>query len=261
MKGAASGVGTRVRPRSLRPALVAALMALLSPALDTPSRRAAAQVGPSVVPEVAGDGAWSTWGSADFGWRIRSLDGVEAVPLEEFRGQVLFINLWASWCPPCVRELRSIQRLRSRLADTGITFLLVAAEGEAPVRRFLRQYPMEPPIYLEVSRMRPSWGLRGLPTTWVVDRDGAVVLLRHGEAVWDTDAVEAFLRRVAERGEAEGGGGNTRSGGSGSTAPGGVVSGLRIDPDGGHSRPHHLGVLRTRGPTRGHRPYDLAVHP
>ena len=45
--------------------------------------------------------------------------------------------------------------------------------------------------------MPPSFGLRGLPTTWVVDRDGRIALLRHGEAVWDTDEVERFLRVVA----------------------------------------------------------------
>jgi len=140
----------------------------------------------------------ASWGDADLRWRIRPLGEEEIISLERFRGEVLFINLWASWCIPCVRELASIERLRARLADTDIAFLLVAAEGEAPVRRFLRLHPYQLPFYLEASRMPSSWGLRGLPTTWVVDRDGRIVLLRHGEAVWDTEVVEAFLRGVAE---------------------------------------------------------------
>jgi len=51
-----------------------------------------------------------------------------------------------------------------------------------------------------VDRIPAAFGLRGLPTSWVVDREGQIVLLRHGEAVWDTDEVEAFLRAVAETG-------------------------------------------------------------
>ncbi|MFP3948788.1 MAG: TlpA family protein disulfide reductase [Longimicrobiales bacterium] len=136
------------------------------------------------------------FGDADFGWRIRPLDG-EPTTLEAFRGRILFINLWASWCRPCVREMASIERLRDRVADTDVEFLIVAAEDERPVRRFIRRHSYDLPIYLEEQRIPPAFGLIGLPTTWVVDHEGRIVLLRHGEAVWDTDDVEAFLRSLA----------------------------------------------------------------
>jgi thiol-disulfide isomerase/thioredoxin len=145
-----------------------------------------------------GDTALETYGVADYSWRIRALDG-ETTTLERFRGEVLFINVWASWCAPCVRELASIERLKARLGDSGVRFLIVAAERERPVRRFLRRYRYDLPFYLEEARMPPAFGLRGLPTSWVVDRDGRIVLLRHGEAVWDTDEVEAFVRAMVHR--------------------------------------------------------------
>lgn len=146
--------------------------------------------------EAVDDAALESYGEADYGWTIRPLEGRETT-LESYRGEVLFINLWASWCTPCVRELGSIERLRERLGDADVRFLIVAAEGERPVRRFLRRYQYDLPFYLEISRIPATFGLRGLPTSWVVDRDGRIVLLRHGEAVWDTDEVEAFVRRVA----------------------------------------------------------------
>jgi|GEM_PF-2417933 len=136
------------------------------------------------------------YGQADYDWTIRPLDDDE-IELEAFKGKVLFINLWASWCTPCIREMETIEGLKDRLADTDVEFLIVAPEGERPVRRHLRRYAYDLPIYLEVDRMPVAFGLRGLPTSWVVDRDGRILLLRHGEAIWDTDEVEAFIRVVA----------------------------------------------------------------
>lgn len=138
----------------------------------------------------------TVYGEADFDWTIRPLDGDE-FRLADLRGRVLFINVWASWCTPCVREMASIERLQDRLADTEVEFLIVAADRERDVRRYLRRYSYDLPIYLEVSRIPEAFGLRGLPTSWLVDEDGRIVLLRHGEAVWDTDEVEAFIRAVA----------------------------------------------------------------
>lgn len=161
-----------------------------------------ALIGASVSAQAPASGApgglenLTVYGHADFDWTIRDLEGNE-VELAAFEGEVLFINLWASWCIPCVREMASIERLQDRLADVPVRFLIVAAEGERPVRRHLRRYPTELPIYLEVDEIPSAFGLRGLPTSWLVDRAGRIVLLRHGEAVWDTDEVEAFMRAVA----------------------------------------------------------------
>lgn len=134
-------------------------------------------------------------GHADYGWTIRPLGG-EPIELEAFRGDVLMINLWASWCTPCVREMETIERLARRLADTEARFLIVAAEGERAVRRHLRRYSYDLPIYLEVDPIPPRFGLRGLPTSWIVDRQGRILARHHGEAVWDTHEVESFVRSL-----------------------------------------------------------------
>ena len=141
-------------------------------------------------------GGPTVYGHADYDWTIRPLSG-DPVELDAFRGEILFINLWASWCTPCIREMETIESLKARLADTDVRFLIVAAEGEGPVRRHLRRYAYDLPIYLEVDRVPDAFGLRGLPTSWLVDRQGRILILRHGEADWDTDEVEAFVRGVA----------------------------------------------------------------
>lgn len=158
----------------------------------------AALLSPGHAPAVAQDGTekgLTVYGQADYDWTVRPLGG-EPVELEAFRGSTLFINLWASWCTPCIREMETIERLSKRLADTEVRFLIVAAEGERAVRRHLRHYSYDLPIYLEVDPIPPAFGLRGLPTSWIVDREGRILVLRHGEAVWDTDEVERFVRAV-----------------------------------------------------------------
>lgn len=138
-------------------------------------------------------------GAADYDWRIRRLNG-EPVELEAFRGEVLFINLWAPWCPPCVRELRGIEELRRRVSDTDVRFLIVSTEDGESVEEFLRRRQYDLPFYLELETVPAAFGRVGLPTTWVVDRRGRIVLTRHGAARWDRGPVVSFLRSLAAGG-------------------------------------------------------------
>jgi thiol-disulfide isomerase/thioredoxin len=133
----------------------------------------------------------------DFRWELRTLDG-DPVTLDRFRGRVLFVNLWATWCPPCVAELRSIQALADSLAgEPAVAFLLVSPEAARPVARFVRRRALTAPVYLEGTRAPARFGAFALPTTVVVDRQGRIVLRRRGAADWDDPAIRALLRELA----------------------------------------------------------------
>ncbi len=141
-------------------------------------------------------GGAATGERVDYGWRIRPI-GEMPIELGEYRGKVLFINAWASWCTPCIREMASIEQLAALLADTDVAFLLVAVERETSVRRHLRRYRLSLPVYLEEQRFPRAFGLRGIPMTWIVDREGGIALRHYGATDWATPAVEAFLRELA----------------------------------------------------------------
>ena len=147
------------------------------------------------LPSMVGPTGIVVHGPADYDWTIQTPEG-ERVRLEAYRGRVLFINVWASWCAPCVAEMASIQRLRDSLRETGVEFLLVSPEAPEPVERFLRRYGYDLPVFLEVGDMPEAFGLRALPTTFVVDRSGNIVLKHRGAADWDDDAVRAFLEAL-----------------------------------------------------------------
>lgn len=130
---------------------------------------------------------------------LRNLDRA-TVSLDAYRGRVLLVNFWATWCPPCRREMPSIERLRQALA--GEPFEVIAINvGEDPdtVRAFLTQLgtPLSFPILLDPrSTTRRDWTVTGLPMTYLVDRDGRVVARAAGERAFDHPEVIAQIRAL-----------------------------------------------------------------
>ncbi len=188
---------------SARRHVVATLTAMaLLPALASCAAKRDAP-GPSLLlaPTPAyGSGDLEALGPADYTWRIRPLGtGSESFALERLRGRVLFINLWATWCAPCVAELASIAALRDSLRTDDIVFLIVSPEEPARVEAFLRRHRYDLPAYVEARAMPAAFGLEALPTTFVVDRLGRIVLRHRGAADWDRAPVREFLRYLAAR--------------------------------------------------------------
>ncbi len=147
------------------------------------------QVRPSAMTaEMLPEEAWS--------WRLRDLEGRER-RFEEFRGGVLFVNVWASWCPPCVAELSAIERLAASLPDSSVAIILVSPEQPDVVRRFLSSRHLRLVSYVESTEMPDAFGLRAVPTTFVIDRGGRLVLRQRGAALWDTAPVRALLSHLA----------------------------------------------------------------
>lgn len=133
--------------------------------------------------------------SVDYAWRVRGLDG-RAVPLEAFRGRVIFLNVWATWCRPCVAEMASIQAAADSLAGSDVAFLLVAPQPRGQVERFARRHRLRLPLFLEHDPIPELFGLRALPSSYVIARDGRIAIRRRGAAEWDAPPVLAALRAL-----------------------------------------------------------------
>ena len=131
-------------------------------------------------------------GHADYSWTLQTAQG-DTLSLERFKDKVLFINMWATWCVPCVAEMRSIAALRDSLSDTDIEFLLVSPERPHHVRHFLYRHGYDLRVLVEYERMPEAFGLEALPTTYIIDRDGRVVFKYRGATDWDTAAARELL--------------------------------------------------------------------
>ena len=136
--------------------------------------------------------ALRSFGVADFSWRLLTLGG-ERLTLAAFRGRVIVINSWATWCEPCVAELRSLTALRNAVPDTGVVFVLIAPQQREPVRQFVTRRGLALPVYLETSRPPSVFRFEAVPTTWIIDRRGAIVFRHRGAARWDLPNTIAFL--------------------------------------------------------------------
>ena len=130
---------------------------------------------------------------------IRFTDMAEKpLTLADFKGKVLLLNYWATWCAPCVEEMPSLERLQTRLGGAEFMVLAVSVDrqGLSIVEPFLQRIGLKQlPIYLDRSgaSMR-AFGVRGLPTTMIIDRDGNEAGRLEGMAHWDSPEAEALMR-------------------------------------------------------------------
>jgi cytochrome c biogenesis protein CcmG/thiol:disulfide interchange protein DsbE len=120
------------------------------------------------------------------------LDGSGTLTLAQLRGKVVVLNIWASWCPPCREEAPQLAALQKRIQPLGGTVVGVAWNDSIPdARRFIAKSRLDYPQLRDVNgAFAKSYGTKGLPETFIIDRDGRVVALRRGEV----DA--AFLNRA-----------------------------------------------------------------
>ncbi|MGD2112092.1 MAG: TlpA disulfide reductase family protein [Gammaproteobacteria bacterium] len=118
--------------------------------------------------------------------------------LADHRGRVVLVNFWATWCPPCIREMPSLERLQQRLADRPFTLLTVnVGEGKSRVWKFLQRLDFHLPVLLDPhSRTFDAWGSDILPTTFLLDRSGRIRYRAQGDREWDSDAVVTLIDRL-----------------------------------------------------------------
>jgi thiol-disulfide isomerase/thioredoxin len=135
------------------------------------------------------------YGTIPEGWSVTDLDGKE-VSAGELRGKVLFINRWATWCPPCMAEMPSIQALYQSLLGANIAFVIVTREKPDKVQQTVAKNGWSMPIYLATERFPPVLEAEVIPVTFIADRKGRVVYRKEGSRDWNTDDVREFLRKI-----------------------------------------------------------------
>lgn len=131
---------------------------------------------------------------------LKTLDGVTH-DLAQYRGKVVLVNFWATWCEPCREEMPSIERLKARLAGQPFEVLAVNVdEPESRVRTFLQKTPLQLTVVLDPGKaVTKAWNARILPASFVIGRDGRVHYSVVGEMDWSLEShvrlIDALTRK------------------------------------------------------------------
>ena len=133
------------------------------------------------------------WPVPDF--RLPTLDGSKLGP-SDFAGDVVVVELWASWCGPCRMQAQFLEELHRRYDGKGVHFLAInSGESETTARAYVQKTPFPYPVLLDPREtVRARYRSSGLPTIMVIDRTGQVSLLKVG--VLGTDALGAEIERA-----------------------------------------------------------------
>ena len=131
---------------------------------------------------------------------IRFMDAEKRwLTLADFRGKVILLNLWATWCIPCVREMPSLDRLQERLGSPGfqVVALSIDVSGLPEVERFYKKLELKSlAMYVDKSAAsRLALKIKGMPTTLLIDRQGREIGRVTGAAEWDSAPATELIRR------------------------------------------------------------------
>ncbi len=124
--------------------------------------------------------------------------GDRKVSLRDFQGKLVFLNFWATWCPPCRYEMPSMERLYKEFKDKGLVVLAInLKEGREKVKSFMVSERLTFPALLDSSgEVAQRYGVRGIPTTFLVNGKGEIVGKALGARDWSSRDARGLIRRL-----------------------------------------------------------------
>ena len=122
----------------------------------------------------------------------------EMQSLGALNGKVVFLNFWATWCGPCVAEMPSMEALYNRYKEKGFEILAVnCMEGEKEVIAFMKDNGLSFPAALDVEgKVGAAYGIQAIPTTFILDRDGKIIVRLVGSIDWNTEKIHAAIESL-----------------------------------------------------------------
>ena len=122
------------------------------------------------------------------------------VSLASLQGKVLLLNFWASWCPECRPEMPMFERLHREFSAQGLAVVGInAREGTSSIREYAKELGLTFPLILDPSgKINSAYGVIGLPTTFLIGRDGRAVALAIGPREWDGKAARAVIQTLLD---------------------------------------------------------------
>jgi peroxiredoxin len=139
-------------------------------------------------------------------FNVAALEGGK-VRLADLKGKVVFLNLWATWCPPCKEEMPAMERLWQRYKGQGLVVIALSmdASGAKVVKPFIEEAKYTYRVGLDPKmEIAELYGARSVPSTFIIDRNGALHAIALGPREWDSQASFAYFDALLKDGKPRG---------------------------------------------------------
>lgn len=130
----------------------------------------------------------------NYNWSIEGLN-TKGINFNEHKNKVVFLNFWATWCPPCVAEMPSIKKLHKDYKDK-VVFVFVSNEKWAVINKFYKENNYDFPTYNNLSNPPKELSSSSIPATFVIDKGGHVIMNKKGAANWNSNKVRELLDSI-----------------------------------------------------------------
>lgn len=134
---------------------------------------------------------------ASYTWMLEK-NNRDRLDFSEYKGEVILVNFWATWCPPCIAEMPSFQELYQDYGDK-INFLFVSSEDHQTVRGYLNRKNFTLPAYRPLSEAPKPLNGNTLPTTYLIDQNGNIVIQKVGAADWNSESVRSTIDELLQQ--------------------------------------------------------------
>lgn len=119
--------------------------------------------------------------------------------LKELEDKVVFLNIWATWCPPCIAEMPDLQHLYDSFNHEDLVYIFLSTDDNwQTVTRFMKRKDFDMPVYFPAGPLPPEMNSRTIPTTYLIDRDGRIVMQRKGMAKYNSRSFKRHLINFLE---------------------------------------------------------------
>jgi thiol-disulfide isomerase/thioredoxin len=134
----------------------------------------------------------------DYAFLIKNLQG-DKISFERYKGKVVFLNLWATWCGPCKAEMPGIQKLYDKMKGEPIEFVMLSIDKDnalAKVESYVKKNNYTFPVYMPSGFLVEPLQVPSIPTTFVIDKDGKIAMKVVGTRNYDTAKMRDFLQKL-----------------------------------------------------------------
>ncbi|MGJ8593887.1 MAG: TlpA family protein disulfide reductase [Aquaticitalea sp.] len=133
---------------------------------------------------------------SDYNWSLIDENG-QAYNFKEAKGKVVLINFWATWCPPCIAEMPSMEKLYQDYKDD-VVFLFVSEENQETISKFKEKRNYNFGVFSSVTKHPEIFETNSIPKTYILDKKGKIAINKSGAADWNSDAVRHLLDDLLE---------------------------------------------------------------